>query len=89
MVRRDLEQHYKNSLIEHLTLELAGTKTELAGAKTELGNAVNKIIELETIIHRINSALSMAIILAVLAWPDKLVAMVTICESNILDSKDH
>ena len=70
MVRRDLEQHYNNNLVEHL--------------KLELGDAVNKITELENIIHRTNTALSLAIISSVLAWPDKLVAMGTICESNVL-----
>ena len=77
MVRRDLEQHYNRNLVAHLKLELDGTKAEL-------GDAVNKITELETIIHKTNTALSVAIISSVLAWPDKLVAMGTICESNVL-----
>ena len=91
MLRRDLDKHCNENLIEHLKLkldgtkaELDGTKAELVGAKAELGNAVNKITELETIILRTNTALGMAIISSVLAWPKKLVAMGTICESNIL-----
>lgn len=76
MIRKNLEQHCNNNFIEHLKLELAYTKTEL-------GDAVNKITDLETIIHRTNCALRIALTSSVLAWPDKLVAMETICESNV------
>lgn len=77
MLRKDLEQHRNDNLMEHLKLELANTKTEL-------GDTVNKITELESIIYKTNTALHVAITSSVLAWPDKLAAMGTICESNVL-----
>ena len=77
MLRKNLDQHCNDNLIEHLKLELANTKAELS-------DAVDKITDLETIIHRTNTALRLAITSSVLAWPDKLAAMGTICESNVL-----
>ena len=77
MLRKDIEQHHNDNLIQHL-------KLELAAAKIDLNEAVDKITELETIMHRTNTALHVAIISSVLAWPYKLSAMGTICESSSL-----
>ena len=58
---KDIEQHHSDNLMQHL-------KLELAAAKIDLNEAVDKITELETIIHRTNTALHVAIISSVLAW---------------------
>lgn len=77
MLRKDLEQHCNEKLIEHLKLELVNTKGQL-------GDALNQINELQTVMHRTNGAMHVAItsLRSVLEWSNKLVAMATMCESG-------